>query len=30
MAFYTPVELAVDVDGEKLELLSALRDQRNL
>lgn len=30
MAFYTPVELSVDVDGEKLELLNILRDQRNL
>lgn len=30
MAFYTPVELTVDVAGEKLELLSMLRDQRNL
>ncbi|HNP57096.1 MAG TPA: DUF664 domain-containing protein [Gordonia sp. (in: high G+C Gram-positive bacteria)] len=30
MAFYTPVELTVDVTGEKLELLNLLRDQRNL
>lgn len=30
MAFYTAVELPVDVDGEKRELLEVLRDQRNL
>ncbi|GAB11582.1 hypothetical protein GOARA_078_00310 [Gordonia araii NBRC 100433] len=30
MAYYTEVELPVEVDGEKRELLALLRDQRNL
>ena len=30
MTYYTEVELPVDVDGEKRELLQILRDQRNL